>query len=148
MWVIDASCSTAAHPLQGPPGTGKTHTIVAIASAVLFGKAGGAADAARAAPSNGATARTASNRHGKVPPPPQHCRLLVCAQSNAAVDELVSRLAQQVFTARSCSRLLSQATSRHTGFTAGEVDVLLKPGRQGARCAFLLQRGSMWHIAE
>ncbi len=82
--------------VQGPPGTGKTHTIVAIASAVLFGKASSGADAARAAPSVTMAAKNASGRRGEGPPPAPHCRLLVCAQSNAAVDELVSRLAQQV----------------------------------------------------
>ena len=87
--------------MQGPPGTGKTHTIVAIASAVLFGNASGGVDAARTAPSNTAAAKAASGRRGGDPPqPPPHCRLLVCAQSNAAVDELVSRLAQQVLIAR------------------------------------------------
>jgi len=85
--------------VQGPPGTGKTHTIVAIASAVLFGKAMGGANPALAAPSNAAR-NASSRRHEDPPQPPPHCRLLVCAQSNAAVDELVSRLAQQVLMIR------------------------------------------------
>ena len=100
---MESRPKTASLSVQGPPGTGKTHTIVAIASAVLFGKASGGADTAHAARAHASTARNGSNRHGESPPPLQpQCRLLVCAQSNAAVDELVSRLAQQVPIACSC----------------------------------------------
>lgn len=75
---------------QGPPGTGKTHTIVAIASAVLLGDDGGGS-----VPSQPATNRNSAVRRDEGRPPPRR-RLLVCAQSNAAVDELIARLTKQV----------------------------------------------------
>ena len=81
--------------MQGPPGTGKTHTIVAIAAAVLLEKASSSFAAGHAARSHPATGRLGRGRQGEEQQPP-HCRLLICAQSNAAVDELISRLAQQV----------------------------------------------------
>jgi senataxin len=68
--------------IQGPPGTGKTKTIVAMVGCLLTGvlkSSNGAVPIARpgAATSNGqATSK----------------KLLVCAPSNAAVDELVLRL--------------------------------------------------------
>ncbi|CAL8465380.1 g4916 [Coccomyxa elongata] len=59
--------------VQGPPGTGKTSTIVAMVSSFL-------------------------NRSKAVPPEEPStqtgCRVLVCAQSNAAVDELALRLSK------------------------------------------------------
>ena len=56
--------------VQGPPGTGKTHTIAAAVDALLR-------------PSAAATTAQSTPRR----------RVLVCAQSNSAVDELVARLA-------------------------------------------------------
>ena len=56
--------------VQGPPGTGKTHTIAAAVDALLR-------------PSAAATTTQSTPRR----------RVLVCAQSNSAVDELVARLA-------------------------------------------------------
>jgi superfamily I DNA and/or RNA helicase len=85
--------------VQGPPGTGKTHTIVAIASALLLAKATGASSA-RSLPQKVATYGTGSRVRTDMQALPQS-RLLVCAQSNAAVDELVSRLAAQVLKRRS-----------------------------------------------
>ena len=63
---------------QGPPGTGKTHAIVAMVTALLLHSPA----AATTAPGN--------------QPGTKQRRVLVCAQSNAAVDELVVRLAKQV----------------------------------------------------
>ena len=77
---------------QGPPGTGKTHTIVAIASALLQDKVPGASSV-RMLPQKAATSGTG---RGLTDWPLPQSRLLVCAQSNAAVDELVSRLAEKV----------------------------------------------------
>ncbi|CAL1373907.1 unnamed protein product [Linum trigynum] len=108
--------------IQGPPGTGKTRTIVAIVSGLLssvnkpsqsncslHGKnkqTGGPSDISRPkvrqsvavtrAWQDAALARQLNEdveRHVK---PMDSCmkrRVLICAQSNAAVDELVSRIA-------------------------------------------------------
>ncbi|KAF2873176.1 tRNA-splicing endonuclease-like protein [Massariosphaeria phaeospora] len=63
--------------IQGPPGSGKTKTIVAIVGAIL--------------------SETLRNRSTAIPAPGQSRsdvapkKLLVCAPSNAAVDELVMR---------------------------------------------------------
>ncbi|KAL0045065.1 hypothetical protein WJX82_006977 [Trebouxia sp. C0006] len=66
--------------LQGPPGTGKTSAIIAIISALLakhYGTGKGRAGA-------GTTPASA---------PTPKFRILVCAQSNAAIDEVIARLA-------------------------------------------------------
>ncbi|MCJ1311256.1 DEAD-box type RNA helicase [Agyrium rufum] len=71
--------------IQGPPGSGKTKTIVAIVGALLtenFRDNG----VAISRPSALAAGRTAPQ--GQTPP---SRKLLVCAPSNAAVDELVMR---------------------------------------------------------
>ncbi|CAN8100170.1 unnamed protein product [Discula destructiva] len=76
--------------IQGPPGTGKTKTIVAMVGALLTGhiaKAGTPMPAVRPQ-GPGATQ----------PRAPPMKKLLVCAPSNAAVDELVLRLKQGVKT--------------------------------------------------
>lgn len=52
--------------IQGPPGTGKTRTIVALIEQILFS-----------------------------PPADSHVRLLICAPSNTAVDEITERIAAQ-----------------------------------------------------
>ena len=51
--------------LQGPPGTGKTHTLKGLVKNIL---------------------QTLSKR--------ENSRILICAPSNAAVDEIASRLLQ------------------------------------------------------
>ncbi|XP_065864126.1 uncharacterized protein [Euphorbia lathyris] len=106
--------------IQGPPGTGKTRTIVAIVSALLaslrgtndvknfqnrgsrqFNSSSGAGpklsqsvalarawqDAALARQLNEDVRRNEKSVEGSV-----RRRVLICAQSNAAVDELVSRI--------------------------------------------------------
>ena len=73
------------YAMQGPPGTGKTSTIVALASAFLSLQP----DASPAAP--------AKLPKGQQAPAQKHMgRILVCAQSNAAVDELTLRLSTGV----------------------------------------------------
>ncbi len=69
--------------VQGPPGTGKTKTIIAMVGCLLTGVL---------KPSSGAVALTKpglSASHAQAAPAK---KLLVCAPSNAAVDELVLRL--------------------------------------------------------
>lgn len=75
--------------IQGPPGTGKTKTIVAMVGALLTGHIG--VKPAAAVP----VTRPGAARQNQ--PPPMK-KLLVCAPSNAAVDELVLRLKQGVKT--------------------------------------------------
>lgn len=70
--------------VQGPPGTGKTSTIVALASALL----GLPPEEGPAAPSRGPKAPTEPSSAPR--------RILVCAQSNAAVDELTLRLSNGI----------------------------------------------------
>lgn len=65
---------------QGPPGTGKTSAIVALVSALCAKRRAAAAAAGAGELADGAPAGSAAH-------------VLVCAQSNAAVDELVVRLA-------------------------------------------------------
>ncbi|EDR24206.1 splicing endonuclease positive effector sen1, putative [Entamoeba dispar SAW760] len=58
--------------IQGPPGTGKTKTLLGILGAIIFGKP------------------ASINKQGTVKM--KHSKILVCAPSNAAVDEIVLRI--------------------------------------------------------
>lgn len=72
--------------IQGPPGSGKTKTIVALVGALLSGSLGGGGNQGVAISrpvENGNSRPGARTTTGK--------KLLVCAPSNAAVDELVMR---------------------------------------------------------
>ncbi|KAK0615807.1 SEN1 N terminal-domain-containing protein [Bombardia bombarda] len=73
--------------VQGPPGTGKTKTIVAMVGSLLTGVL---KTATAAVPINRPGATSANAAPTK--------KLLVCAPSNAAVDELVLRLKSGVRT--------------------------------------------------
>ncbi len=84
--MLRMASAQAAPRAQGPPGTGKTAVIVALVSA-LHAQRGAAPPAAAAGA--GAGAAGAARR----PAAAAAARVLVCAQSNAAVDELVVRLA-------------------------------------------------------
>lgn len=71
--------------IQGPPGSGKTKTICALVGAMITN-------------ANGAP-RSAGNRSlipPKVAPRQRNRKLLVCAPSNAAVDELVMRFREGI----------------------------------------------------
>ncbi|KAI1114696.1 SEN1 N terminal-domain-containing protein [Nemania sp. NC0429] len=81
--ILHAKENDAFTLVQGPPGTGKTKTIVAMVGALLAGT--------QSAPSAG----IAIKRPDGLAPPSNRAtskKLLVCAPSNAAVDELVLRL--------------------------------------------------------
>ena len=67
--------------IQGPPGSGKTKTICALVGAMLTGFVKKQAN-------SGPKLNTAN---GTARPPPASRKMLVCAPSNAAVDELVMR---------------------------------------------------------
>ncbi|KIX09871.1 uncharacterized protein Z518_00952 [Rhinocladiella mackenziei CBS 650.93] len=67
--------------IQGPPGSGKTKTICALVGAMMTGFI--------KKPSNTPQLNAASGRGPTLPPAAK--KILVCAPSNAAVDELVMR---------------------------------------------------------
>lgn len=72
--------------IQGPPGSGKTKTIVAMVGAIL-------------SPTLGIGSGVSVAKPPGLPAPKKDTiakKLLVCAPSNAAVDELVSRLKEGV----------------------------------------------------
>ncbi|KAF6844538.1 helicase sen1 [Colletotrichum musicola] len=73
--------------IQGPPGTGKTKTIVAMVGSLLTGNI--------QPPGTAIKPKIPTAQAGQNPMPK---KLLVCAPSNAAVDELVLRLKQGVKT--------------------------------------------------
>lgn len=78
--------------IQGPPGTGKTKTIVAMVGTLL---------SEQLSSSMGGTPLPGIQlRPGQTPQPPKTVskKLLVCAPSNAAVDEIVHRLMSGVKT--------------------------------------------------
>lgn len=124
---------------QGPPGTGKTSTIIAIISALLSkhyipanpkdpkakpllpapipkDPASDSADAAADPPSSSlaGSAQGEGSAKGRascdtVPAPAPRFRILVCAQSNAAIDEVIARLASPgLLMGESCMRLGTQ----------------------------------------
>ncbi|OAA62492.1 hypothetical protein SPI_04032 [Niveomyces insectorum RCEF 264] len=86
--------------VQGPPGTGKTKTIVAMVGALLTGTIKATATSTGAValsrPGGGNGGGSGSGSGGGPPGDNTMKKLLVCAPSNAAVDELVLRLKQGV----------------------------------------------------
>ncbi|KAI1212701.1 SEN1 N terminal-domain-containing protein [Annulohypoxylon truncatum] len=80
--ILNAKENDAFTLVQGPPGTGKTKTIVAMVGALLTGNFSTNTGTAIKRPTGPGS--TASKGLSK--------KLLVCAPSNAAVDELVLRL--------------------------------------------------------
>ncbi|GAA6004582.1 DNA/RNA helicase SEN1 [Rhodotorula paludigena] len=69
--------------IQGPPGTGKTSTIVGLVGAFI--------DSRTSAPTNNNTARFSGQAEQTAVP-----KVLLCAPSNAAVDEVAKRLKEGV----------------------------------------------------
>ncbi|KAJ2901914.1 hypothetical protein MKZ38_001266 [Zalerion maritima] len=85
--VLNATANDGFTLVQGPPGTGKTKTIVAMVGSLLTGSLSSTSGAIPVM------------RHGNKPPPTAggpRKKLLVCAPSNAAVDEIVLRLKQGI----------------------------------------------------
>ncbi|KAI1091977.1 SEN1 N terminal-domain-containing protein [Rostrohypoxylon terebratum] len=80
--ILNAKENDAFTLVQGPPGTGKTKTIVAMVGALLTGSFS----------TNAGTAIKRSTVPGSTANKGLSKKLLVCAPSNAAVDELVLRL--------------------------------------------------------
>jgi len=75
--------------LQGPPGTGKTHTVLGVLAALLTRRGASTRGAVIPMPQPGA-----KTLPSLTPPQPSTPRVLLCAPSNAAVDELVSRISE------------------------------------------------------
>ncbi|KAF9639571.1 hypothetical protein BFW01_g11377 [Lasiodiplodia theobromae] len=86
--------------IQGPPGSGKTKTIVAIVGALLTDslRNGGGTVINKPQPTGAAAIRN------NLPAPK---KLLVCAPSNAAVDELVMRFKEGIKTTNGQHRKIS-----------------------------------------
>ncbi|KAF2083431.1 hypothetical protein K490DRAFT_51715, partial [Saccharata proteae CBS 121410] len=79
--------------IQGPPGSGKTKTIVAIVGAILTNALRNTQATTIDKPRPASLAVAQTRNDGPAPK-----KLLVCAPSNAAVDELVMRLKEGVRT--------------------------------------------------
>jgi senataxin len=105
--------------IQGPPGSGKTKTIVALVGALMSNSLGNQQSVAIARPGD----KQASAPPGKAPIAK---KLLVCAPSNAAVDELVMRFKAGVKTLQGRSEKLSVIRlGRSDAINANVLDVTL-----------------------
>ncbi|KAI1611950.1 senataxin [Exophiala viscosa] len=104
--------------IQGPPGSGKTKTICALVGAMLTGFV-------KKSESHGPRLNTATGRPLAAPPAAK--KILVCAPSNAAVDELVMRLKLGVTLLDGSSEKLSVVRlGRSDAINANVVDVTLE----------------------
>ena len=95
--------------IQGPPGTGKTHTVKAVLntwhlsqyqrySRYFEQQLADALQATKGPSGHKSAAARASPLEGAAPPPRDpRPRILVCAPSNAATDELLSRVLRDQF---------------------------------------------------
>ena len=100
--------------IQGPPGSGKTKTIIATVGALLTNT------------NRGPISSTASNG-ANMQSTPMSKKILVCAPSNAAVDELVMRLKEGVRTTDGYNRTISVVRiGRSTAMNANVQDVALE----------------------
>ena len=103
--------------IQGPPGSGKTKTIVAIVGAVLTGSfSEESVPISRPKDPNASRSSTIASK-----------KLLVCAPSNAAVDELVMRFKKGVQTTDGAIRKPSVVRlGRSDAINANVMDVTLE----------------------
>lgn len=90
--------------IQGPPGSGKTKTIVALVGALLSNSLGNNNNQGVAISRPGANTSNTKADASKTTAPK---KLLVCAPSNAAVDELVMRFKEPVKTLNGRTEKLS-----------------------------------------
>ena len=106
--------------IQGPPGSGKTKTIVAIVGALLTGQF---------QEQGTAIARPSTNGSKELNAPRSNAvkKLLVCAPSNAAVDELVMRFKEGIRTLDGVSHRPSVIRlGRSDAINANVLDVTLE----------------------
>ena len=105
--------------IQGPPGSGKTKTIVAIVGTILSGSF---VSQGQAIMRPQAINVQASRNHALAAK-----KLLVCAPSNAAVDELVMRFKQGITTANGENQKISVIRlGRSDAINANVMDVTLE----------------------
>lgn len=103
--------------IQGPPGSGKSSTICALVGAMMTTslRAG-----TRTTDMNG-------SRPSQAPPPPASKKILVCAPSNAAVDELVMRFKAGVKMTNGATEQVSVVRlGRSDAINSGVKDVTLE----------------------
>jgi senataxin len=104
--------------IQGPPGSGKTKTICALVGAMMTGSSNGKSTIVSGA-SEAKRARSAL--------PPARKKVLVCAPSNAAVDELVMRFKSGVKMMNGTTEYLSVVRlGRSDAINANVKDVTLE----------------------
>ena len=103
--------------IQGPPGSGKTKTIVAIVGALLSTSFSDRGVTIQRPSGAEATSRQA---------PPLAKKLLVCAPSNAAVDELVMRFKNGIKTVNGVAQKISVVRlGRSDAINSNVLDVTL-----------------------
>ncbi|KAJ5612108.1 hypothetical protein N7510_005302 [Penicillium lagena] len=101
--------------IQGPPGSGKTKTIVALVGCLLSNVLGKGGTTIEPAYNTAPAARAATSK-----------KLLICAPSNAAVDELVMRMKEGVKTITGRNEKLSVIRlGRSDAINAKVLDVTL-----------------------
>ncbi|OJJ43141.1 hypothetical protein ASPZODRAFT_136694 [Penicilliopsis zonata CBS 506.65] len=112
--------------IQGPPGSGKTKTIVALVGGLLSGSLVDQGVAIARPTTTTTTTTTVVGHHRPAGKPATNKKLLVCAPSNAAVDELVMRLKEGVKTLSGRHEKLSVLRlGRSDAINANVLDVTL-----------------------
>lgn len=100
--------------IQGPPGTGKTSTIVALLSTLLFANKTNTAERWIGVDIEGV-------RHNIRAPP---VRILVCAPSNGAVDEIMTRVVSKGLVTPNGSKACPRVIRVGVGSTKEELQAL------------------------
>jgi senataxin len=116
--IMSAKDNDAFTLIQGPPGSGKTKTIVAMVGSLLTEQLSAQGVAVNRPQAVGPVGPAAAKPASK--------KLLICAPSNAAVDELVMRLKQGVKTLRGDFKKINVVRlGRSEAINAGVRDVTI-----------------------